>query len=60
MAGSGRVSWLSQFAHPKTSGARQDSSMHTIRFIMVGGFLGAGKTTTLGRLVSLTDISKPL
>ncbi len=24
--------------------------MHTIRFIMVGGFLGAGKTTTLGRL----------
>src|SRR5436190_14558724 len=24
--------------------------MHTFRFIMVGGFLGAGKTTTLGRL----------
>ncbi len=24
--------------------------MHTIRFIMVGGFLGAGKTTTLARL----------
>lgn len=24
--------------------------MHTIRYIMVGGFLGAGKTTTLGRL----------
>lgn len=24
--------------------------MNTIRFIMVGGFLGAGKTTTLGRL----------
>ncbi|MBO09680.1 MAG: cobalamin biosynthesis protein P47K [Planctomycetaceae bacterium] len=24
--------------------------MHAIRFIMVGGFLGAGKTTTLGRL----------
>jgi Ni2+-binding GTPase involved in maturation of urease and hydrogenase len=24
--------------------------MQTIRFIMVGGFLGAGKTTTLGRL----------
>ncbi|MFM9961115.1 MAG: GTP-binding protein [Planctomycetaceae bacterium] len=23
---------------------------HTIRYIMVGGFLGAGKTTTLGRL----------
>ena len=23
---------------------------HQIRFIMVGGFLGAGKTTTLGRL----------
>jgi len=25
---------------------------HRIRFIMVGGFLGAGKTTTLGRLAS--------
>jgi Ni2+-binding GTPase involved in maturation of urease and hydrogenase len=24
--------------------------MHTIRFIMLGGFLGAGKTTALGRL----------
>ncbi|HAQ23591.1 MAG TPA: cobalamin biosynthesis protein P47K [Acidimicrobiaceae bacterium] len=24
--------------------------MHSIRYIMVGGFLGAGKTTTLGRL----------
>src|SRR6058998_3823190 len=24
--------------------------MHTIRFIMIGGFLGAGKTTTLARL----------
>src|SRR5687768_15930607 len=24
--------------------------MHSIRFIMVGGFLGAGKTTTLARL----------
>lgn len=24
--------------------------MHTIRFIMIGGFLGAGKTTTIGRL----------
>jgi len=24
--------------------------MHTIRFVMVGGFLGAGKTTTIGRL----------
>jgi G3E family GTPase len=24
--------------------------MNTIRFIMIGGFLGAGKTTTLGRL----------
>src|SRR5688572_17698540 len=23
---------------------------HRIRFVMVGGFLGAGKTTTLGRL----------
>ena len=23
---------------------------HQIKFIMVGGFLGAGKTTTLGRL----------
>jgi len=26
---------------------------HRIRFIMVGGFLGAGKTTTLGRLASM-------
>src|SRR5882724_12285534 len=26
------------------------NSMNTIRFIMVGGFLGAGKTTTVGRL----------
>src|SRR6478735_165524 len=25
-------------------------TMSTIRFIMIGGFLGAGKTTTLGRL----------
>ncbi len=25
---------------------------HTIRYVMVGGFLGAGKTTTLGRLAS--------
>ncbi len=25
---------------------------HTIRYIMVGGFLGAGKTTTLGRLAA--------
>src|SRR5437588_3068699 len=24
--------------------------MHAIRFIMIGGFLGAGKTTTIGRL----------
>ena len=26
--------------------------MHRIRYIMVGGFLGAGKTTTLGRLAA--------
>ena len=24
--------------------------MHKIRYIMIGGFLGAGKTTTLGQL----------
>jgi G3E family GTPase len=28
-------------------------SAHRIRFVMVGGFLGAGKTTTLGRLAKL-------
>ena len=26
---------------------------HLIRYIMVGGFLGAGKTTTLGRLAKI-------
>src|SRR5687767_8248735 len=26
------------------------TSMSTIRFVMIGGFLGAGKTTTMGRL----------
>src|SRR6476661_2897176 len=29
---------------------RRSLPMSTIRFVMVGGFLGAGKTTTLGRL----------
>ncbi|HSG70601.1 MAG TPA: GTP-binding protein, partial [Planctomycetaceae bacterium] len=28
-------------------------SSHKIRFVMVGGFLGAGKTTTLGRLAKM-------
>ena len=25
----------------------------TMRFVMIGGFLGAGKTTTIGRLATL-------
>ena len=25
----------------------------TMRFVMIGGFLGAGKTTTIGRLAAL-------
>jgi G3E family GTPase len=31
-------------------GAMERSSMKRLRFVMVGGFLGAGKTTTLARL----------
>ena len=34
-------------------GPHYNEAMKPIRFIMVGGFLGAGKTTTIGRLAGM-------
>lgn len=42
---------IQQHAEKSATTKTKDKRMpHTIKYIMVGGFLGAGKTTTLGRL----------